>query len=157
MQQAENRSTPTALAGTSAGLFRRFMAMVYDSLLLIALFAIVSLPMVLQFDGEQAITSNPFMLALYRLVLLLTAFLFFGWFWTHGGQTLGMRAWRLQAVNQDGTSMDWIISGKRFLAALLSLACLGLGYLWILFDRDKLAWHDRLSRTRIILLPKKSS
>jgi uncharacterized RDD family membrane protein YckC len=34
------------------------------------------------------------------------------------------------------------------------LLCLGLGFLWVLYDRDKLAWHDRLSGTRLVRLPK---
>lgn len=132
------------------------MAMIYDSFLLIALFALVSVPIVMQV-GEQAINHNLLIRGLYRLVLLLSAFLFFGWFWTHGGQTLGMRAWRLQTIQDNGTSMTWGSAAKRFLAALVSWGCVGLGFLWVLVDREKLAWHDRWTGTRVIVLPKKSS
>ena len=38
---------------------------------------------------------------------------------------------------------------------MLSAACVGLGYLWCLFDRDKRYWHDILSGTRLVLLPKR--
>jgi len=41
--------------------------------------------------------------------------------------------------------------------ALVSLLPLGLGFLWILFDPEKRAWHDRLSRTRVVVLPKGSA
>jgi len=140
----------------NANLPRRLIAMVYDAFLLIALFALVSLPIVLALGRDHPINENWLVLLLYRLVLLLTAYLFFGWFWTHGGQTLGMRAWRLQTLNSDGSPLDWISSGKRFLAVLLSWASLGLGYLWMLIDKDKLTWHDRLSGTRVVLLPKKN-
>lgn len=140
----------------SPGLPRRIMAFIYDSFLLIALFAIVSLPLVMQV-GEQTLTHNPLMKALYQLLLLLSAFLFYGWFWTHGGQTLGMRAWRLRAQKMDGTAMDWPASIRRFAWSLVSWLVAGLGFLWILLDPHRLAWHDRLSNTRLVLLPKQSA
>ncbi len=132
------------------------MAMIYDGFLLVALFAVVSVPIVVQV-GEESITGNAVLLAIFRMVLLLTAFLFFGWFWTHGGQTLGMRAWRIRAQKADGTAMDWSSSTRRLLSALVSWGFLGLGYLWILVDKNNLAWHDHLSNTQLVLLPKKVS
>ena len=154
-----HKSSPATSHESSAqpaapGLLRRLAAIIYDGLLLIALLAIVSLPFVMQV-GEQSINSNPLLLLVFRLIHLLTMFLFFGWFWTHGGQTLGMRAWRLRAEKIDGTTMDWRASLKRFFAALLSWLGLGLGYLWILVDKDKMAWHDRLSGTRLVLIERK--
>jgi len=143
-------------AGTpNAGFLRRLMAMVYDSFLIVALFFILTVPFVLQV-GEQTLTHDPVVHMLYQLVLVLSAFLFFGWFWTHGGQTLGMRAWRLRTIKRDGSPMDWPASMARFAAALLSIACIGLGFLWILVDPERLAWHDHLSRTRVLLEPKNS-
>ena len=137
-----------------AGLGRRLIAMIYDSFLLIALFFVISIPIVLQV-GEQTLTHDPLVRLLYRLVLLLTAFLFFGWFWTHGGQTLGMRAWRLRTMKVNGSPMDWPTSALRFIASVISLACFGLGFLWIVIDPQRLTWHDRLSRSRVIVEPKK--
>jgi uncharacterized RDD family membrane protein YckC len=51
----------------------------------------------------------------------------------------------------------WQQASWRFLAAALSLGCLGLGFLWIMHDRERRAWHDRLSGTRLLLLPKRHS
>lgn len=138
----------------NAGFLRRLMAMVYDSFLIAALFFLVTVPFVLQV-GEQTLTHDPVVHTLYQLVLVLAAFLFFGWFWTHGGQTLGMRAWRLKTLRMDGLPMNWPASIARFAAALLSIGCFGLGFLWILIDPERLAWHDHLSRTRVVVEPKK--
>jgi uncharacterized RDD family membrane protein YckC len=66
-----------------------------------------------------------------------------------------MQAWRLKVVRQDATALTWVDALKRLGAAILSFAPLGLGYFWLLIDRDKLTWHDRLTRTRVIVLPKK--
>lgn len=150
----EYRMVDQPSARPYAGLIRRLMAMVYDSFLVIALFFVISIPFVVQF-GEQTLTHDPLVRLLYRLVLLLAAFLFFGWFWTHGGQTLGMRAWRLRTTKMDGSPMDWPASAVRFTASLLSFACFGLGFVWIVIDPEHLAWHDRLSRTRVVVEPKK--
>jgi len=138
----------------NAGLGRRLLAMLYDSFLVIALFFVVSIPFVVQV-GEQTLNHNPLVHALYQLVLLLSAFLFFGWFWTHGGQTLGMRAWRLRTIKSDGSPMDWPASVLRSVASIISFACFGLGFVWILIDPEHLAWHDRLSRTRVVVEPGK--
>jgi uncharacterized RDD family membrane protein YckC len=82
--------------------------------------------------------------------------LFFVGFWVKGGQTLGMQAWRIKLVTQDGGDVSPARALLRALLATLSAACLGLGYAWSLVDRDKRYWHDMLSGTRLILLPKAS-
>ena len=86
-----------------------------------------------------------------QLYLLGCPFVFFGWFWTHGGQTLGMRAWRLRLLDAEGGPVTWRQSLLRVAGAYLSALALGVGYLWVLFDRAGLAWHDRLSGTRLVM------
>ena len=41
----------------------------------------------------------------------------------------------------------------RFFAAIVSFACLGLGYFWIFIDSEKRSWSDLLSQTRILHVP----
>ena len=133
------------------GFFRRLGAMLYDALLLLAILIMVSFPYVwLTGGGKQGILVH----TLYQIYLLAISFLFLGGFWVRGGQTLGMRTWSLKLVRNDGGPVTWGIAFKRFLFALISLLCLGLGFFWILYDRDKLAWHDRWSGTKLIRLPK---
>jgi uncharacterized RDD family membrane protein YckC len=76
-------------------------------------------------------------------------------FWTRGGQTLGMRAWRLKVLRDDGQPLTIQDALLRYVAAILSWAALGLGFLWILVDSDGLAWHDRISKTRLVILERK--
>ena len=128
---------------------RRLGALLYDTLVLAALWMAATAPL-LALTGGEAITGGA--VWLFRLYLLLIAGAFFGWFWTHGGQTLGMRAWRAKLETRDGLAVNWRRAGLRFLAALLSIACGGLGYLWALADRDRLTWHDRLSATRVVVI-----
>lgn len=133
-------------------LLRRLGAVLYDTLLLAALLMLASflyVPLV-----DQAL-APPFNRALYQLYLLAISLAYFCWFWVHGGQTLGLRTWRLRLMARDGGAVTWMQAVRRFLAAIVSWLCLGLGFLWVLVDhREKLAWHDRFSGTRLILLPK---
>ena len=87
-----------------------------------------------------------------QLYLLVSPLIFFSWFWTHGGQTLGMRAWRLRLLASDGAPVTLRQSLIRLAAAVPSLLVVGMGYAWILFSRDGLAWHDRWSGTRLVIV-----
>lgn len=134
------------------GLFRRLAALFYDSMLLIAvlfLAAALATPLI----GAQGLQGQ-WAKVLFQAYLAVVAFLYFGWHWSHGGQTLGMRAWRLRALREDGRPMTWGDGLKRFLAALAALLPFGLGLIWCLFDRDGLAWHDRLSASRLVITAK---
>jgi uncharacterized RDD family membrane protein YckC len=66
-----------------------------------------------------------------------------------------MLAWRLRVERSDGALLTWRDALLRLAGAFVSLAPLGLGYFWILIDRDGLAWHDRWSGTRVVVLPKR--
>ena len=138
---------------TMPSLPRHLAAMAYDGLLLCAVLMLAAIPPVMLAGGAAALQISPWH-PLFSLYLLVVAFLFFGWFWTHGGQTLGMRAWRLRLTDQAGRPVGWRRAGLRFAAAWLSLLPVGLGFLWALLDREGLSWHDRLSGTRLLLLPR---
>jgi uncharacterized RDD family membrane protein YckC len=138
-----------------ASLLRRIGAMIYDALLLTALLMIVT-GLMLLFTGGEAIDSktHPILEWLYRGVLVIAVIGFFGLFWTRGGQTLGMASWRIRVQRDDGALLTWRDSVVRLGASLLSWLPAGLGFLWIAFDREQRAWHDRLSHTRVVHLPK---
>lgn len=143
---------PNALpaAAPPCGLIRRLAAIFYDSLLLGALWMGATFPLLFLTHGEAVPAGDP----IYTVYLLLIGWAFFGWFWTRGGQTLGMRAWRIQVQTPAGRPIGWRAATFRYLAALFSWLCLGLGFLWQWVDREHITWHDRLSRTRVVVLPK---
>jgi uncharacterized RDD family membrane protein YckC len=139
------------------GLLRRLAAIGYDSLLLAALYVLVSALVVLpagMLFGVPEPAGDALVRLLLQLLLILVTLGFFVGFWLHGGQTLGMRAWRIRVVRADGHPLHAGNALLRALGALLSLAPLGLGFLWMLVDRERLTWHDRISATRLVLLRK---
>jgi uncharacterized RDD family membrane protein YckC len=140
----------------SAGVLRRFGAILYDLLLVIALLFIVT-ALFLPFTGGEAITPGRSLVVerIYQAVLLFVVVVFFCLFWTWRGQTVGMLAWRLRVERSDGTLLTWRDALLRLGGAFVSLAVLGLGYFWIWIDRDRLAWHDRWSGTRVVVVPKR--
>lgn len=70
--------------------------------------------------------------------------------WRRGGQTLGMRPWRLHLRGAGGEVPGWPALWRRYAVGTLSLLAGGLGFWWAFFDRDRLTWHDRLSGTRLV-------
>lgn len=144
-----------------AGLLRRFAAMVYDSLLLMAVAlaygALVTLLNVLIQgvpDEREALQWGAWRLPVF-LGLLAVWVGFFYYFWGRSGQTLGMRAWRLKLT--DAATGQLASPGQRLSRAVLapfSFAMVGLGYFWLWVDPQRHTLHGRLSGTRIWLMPK---
>jgi uncharacterized RDD family membrane protein YckC len=99
--------------------------------------------------GDEPISSHP-LRHVYQLFLLLVALAFFVGFWMHGGQTLGMRAWRLRLQNDDGGAPTLKQLLIRFCVAPLSWSAAGLGFLWSLADPQRRTWHDLASGTAIV-------
>ena len=130
------------------GLGRRLLAIVYDTLVLVALMMVATVPVVLITAGahEESLT---FRMAL-QLYELAVGFAFLGSFWHFGGQTIGMRAWRIRVTDLNGERVSWRAAGIRYIVALFSWAALGLGFLWSLIDPEKRTWHDIVSETRLI-------
>ncbi|MGI9236365.1 MAG: RDD family protein [Woeseiaceae bacterium] len=134
-----------------ATLPRRLAAMLYDALLVIALLFLATVPFIAVRGGEPVETGENF---LYRLVLIVVVFAFFVGFWSRSGRTLGMQSWGLQLETMDGQVPSTATASLRFLAVLLSLLPLGLGFFWQLWDKEALTWHDRISKTRLVYYPK---
>ncbi len=131
----------------SVTLLRRLGAMIYDTVL--AGFSIVVVAGILSV-AFTAITGVKLPDVMMILLYTVMAWGFFMWFWTHGGQTLGMRAWKIRVVNDEGQPVNREQATKRFLWAILSWGAIGIGFLVSLIDPERLAWHDRFSRTRLI-------
>lgn len=136
---------PGSTARPRPGLLRRLAATFYDFLLLLAVLFFAT-AVLLPLNHGEAFAPDQFF---YPIYLLLVSFAFYGWFWTHGGQTLGLRTWKLAVLTEHGQPVTWRQAALRFVAALLSWGCLGLGFIWILIDKDRRAWHDRLSKTAV--------
>ena len=71
--------------------------------------------------------------------------------WKIGGQTLGMRAWKIKIVsNSNSDNITYIQATLRFVTGIISSLMLGLGLFWKLFSKKNLSWMDMVSQTSTI-------
>ncbi|MBI2313315.1 MAG: RDD family protein [Betaproteobacteria bacterium] len=137
-------SPPASLQAASLG--RRLMSMVYEALMLAAVLMVAAFPFVFAFNGGDA----PWFRPLFQLYLLGVVGAYFTWFWTHGGQTLPMKTWRLRVVTTKGSALRLKQALIRYLVAMAGTIFLGFGFLWAVLDRDRQFLHDRLAGTKIV-------
>ena len=133
----------------------RLIALVYDFFPLLALYFATSLAMYLLRDRLPfEVPVRPGSLAAHAEFLLL--WLLTGAYavisWRRGGQTIGMRPWRLKVVAADGQPASWRALCLRYALATLSVLAFGLGLLWCLIDRERRSWHDIAAGTRLVRL-----
>lgn len=133
----------------SAGFLIRIAGLGYEVLLLGAVLFIAGF----LFVGLTQYPSRPYLRPVYQGYLLLLTVAYFGGFWTHGGQTPAMRAWRMRLQTVDGGRVGLARALARFVAAALGLAAGGATLWWAWVDRDGQFLHDRLAGTRLVRLP----
>ncbi len=125
---------------------RRLLIMLYDGVILLGLLIVAS-AIALPFGSLEKVAFKDLGFTLW---LLLVCFTYLGSCWRYGGMTVGMRAWKVKLVSEDGAVVSWPRCLIRFLAAILSATAFGLGFVWILVDKKKRGWHDVLARTLLI-------
>lgn len=163
-------STPSATSTSSpeqqrAGFFRRLAAMIYDTLVATAVGMCAAMAMIVfmvvslkngVFDMQGYAEPNEFIQNSVMFTTIIQVWVgvwvagFFLWFWKRGGQTLGMRAWRLRIFSTTEAPMTW---SRLLLRLVTSLG--GLGTLLVLFDvKNKLALQDWVAKTEVVKLTK---
>lgn len=140
----------------------RLLALAYDLWPVLALWILVAVPFTAgyTFLGQHDAHRNIPPYSLLWWLLWLSCWIVAGAYvvlsWRRGGQTLGMRPWRLRVIAADGAAPSWRALGVRYAIATVSLLLGGLGFWWAWVDKARLTWHDRASGTRVIRLAKKS-
>lgn len=136
---------------SNATFLRRFCATVYDSFIVFS-FLILATGIALALNQGESLLPHQ---QLFLGYLFISTCLFVCWFWQKAGQTLGMLAWRIKVVDENLNTLSWPMAIKRFLIATLCMGFGGIGLIWCLFNKDKLALHDKLTNTRVIHLSQK--
>jgi uncharacterized RDD family membrane protein YckC len=154
---AHRPSSPQAL------LVWRLLALFYDLWPALAMWMLTAVPFVLAhtFLGGHDARENIAPFSWLAWLVWFTCWMVTGLYatvsWRRGGQTLGMRPWRLYLVDADGGAPRWGALWKRYTVGTASLLLGGMGFWWALLDRDRQAWHDRASGTRLVRRPKPSA
>lgn len=154
MTQLPSFDKPRALIGW------RLLGLLYDLFPVLALWMLLGALFTLgyYFNGHGA-RENIAPFSPLQLLLWLCCWLLTGAYatvsWRRGGQTLGMRPWRVKLVSADQQPASWRALWIRYAVGTLSLLAGGLGFWWAWWDRERLTWHDRASGTRLVRLPKR--
>jgi uncharacterized RDD family membrane protein YckC len=165
----KNKVTANDEGFPRAGFFRRFAAMIYDALVATAVWMLASIVIttiltvllengVLPKNGYEHVNELIQDSVLYKSVIqawtIAWVIGFFLWFWKNGGQTLGMRAWRLKIFNlKDEVGISY---GRLFLRLITALG--GLGTLLVLLDyKNKQSLQDRIANTEVLFLSKEAN
>ena len=127
------------------GLLKRLGSVLYDLLLLLAILLIASLPWAV--SGIQQGQAGYIVYKIFIYALIPSYYI---GFWVYGGQTLGMKTWKIRVVNLNGHAIGWSEALMRLVYVVLSTAVFGLGFIYALFDKQSRTWHDILSKTQLI-------
>ncbi|MBT3276612.1 RDD family protein [Candidatus Thioglobus sp.] len=127
---------------SNVSLLRRTGAMLYDAFLAFSLvFSIGMISRVLIGDMGNAF---------FYLITLPGVYLYFSVSWVKGRQTIGMKAWKFQVIQHNQTNITHQQAFVRFIAGLASFLTLGAGFIYQLFNKNNLAWHDKISNTLLV-------
>jgi uncharacterized RDD family membrane protein YckC len=129
-------------------LIKRYLAVVYESLLMVALALVLTAIYYMVFgDASQGWK---------RLGLQLLVWGSMGAYfvrcWTVSGQTLASQTWKLKVVNQQGQLLAWQQAVMRYAVASILLLPAGLSLWWAILDREQQFLHDRLLGSRVVRL-----
>jgi uncharacterized RDD family membrane protein YckC len=141
-----NLASRPAAAPAHAGW--RLLALAYDMLPVIAILLVIS-GLSLWINGGKTIEGSPVMQWLDSLATWLVIGAYFVASWRRGGQTIGMRPWRLRVVAASGAPAR---AGALWLRYAVATATLGLGLLWALFDSERRALYDIVAGTLFVRL-----
>lgn len=139
---------------------RRLAALLYDGFLVAAIWMVLGfiLQLIVGTESNRVVDgvpqTDPLLDAILFTVMVASSSGFYIWFWTKSGQTLGMIAWRIKVESVEGGLIDFRQGVIRYIAAWPAFFLFGLGYLSLYLDREGDAAHDKLSRSKVVLLPK---
>lgn len=141
-----------------AGFFTRFFALLIDQIAMGILAFLVSI----LFGGcaGLALTSTSDIVSILTggiavitwAALAIFQFLYFGYFWSKDGQSVGMKLFNVQVVRQtESESLSfWRAAFRGTLGYYISGLLFGLGFIWAAFDSQKETWHDKLFDTWVV-------
>lgn len=130
-------------ADAPAPVWKRLFAMIYDGLILTGLWLTSGFLVVLVTSGAPPTWFT-------QAVLFLITFGYFIVSWAKGGQTLGLRAWRLQVVEEHQAKVTWKSAIIRTAAGLVTLAPTGITLITAFSNAERKTLYDRWSNTQVI-------
>ena len=141
-----------------AGFFTRFFALLIDQIAMAILAILVGLlfggcagiALASQSDFLSILTGTAALITLG--VLVIFQFVYFGYFWSRSGQSVGMKLLNIAVVRRtEGEPLSfWRGAFRGTLGYYISGLVFSLGFIWAAFDSRKETWHDKLFDTWVV-------
>jgi uncharacterized RDD family membrane protein YckC len=133
---------------TPAGIFRRLLAVLYDSILIIGLY--MSFVILITYLNGKALESDLEKIFL-QLSFVFITISFFCYFWkANNGQTLGMQVWKIRLISENKTDIEIKTMILRSFYSIFFTIFLFSNFIYIFLNKEKKTLGDKLSKTRII-------
>ena len=133
----------------NSGFFRRIFSLVYDSLAIVGIIFTFTLLLVLINGGAPENGSLVDLLQLF--ITIFSGPLFYTYFWIkNDGQTLGMQSWKIKLISEEILTVRICLLRCAF--STFSFLFFGIGYAYILFNKDSRSLADMATKTRIVRL-----
>ena len=130
----------------NAGFFKRIFSLVYDSLAILGIIFSLTLLLVI-FNGGTPVAGEVADF-IQLLITVLSGPIFYSYFWlVNDGQTLGMQAWKIKLISEERLSLRICLLRCAF--STFSFLFFGLGYLYILLNKEKKSLSDVTKKKRI--------
>lgn len=128
---------------TPTPIWKHFAAFVYDIFPVLGILLLTNLFVLFLRSGVEV----PAHTLWFQLLVFFEIYFYFAYSWKAGGQTLGMRAWKIKVINANGKPFSYAQAGIRFLLGTLSTLLLGLGLFWKFFSKEGKSWMDIASQS----------
>jgi uncharacterized RDD family membrane protein YckC len=132
----------------------RLIAYIIDSILIGVIVVVATIVFGLVFAGAVASDSAGAVVGgtlLYVIVILAVSLAYFPWFWARGGQTPGMKMFRLRVVRDaDGGQISGVSAVLRLFGFWVNSVVFYIGFIWIFVDKRRRGWHDLIAGTVVI-------
>jgi uncharacterized RDD family membrane protein YckC len=146
-----------------AGFWQRLLAFSFDYCLihLIMLFFLLGTAIAVKtsldyssgFSWPSALQLLSTLFLPFQLTMLLTVITYFTFFHAYTGQTPGKQLFGLKVVRTSGLPLTFGQAFLRWAGYILSSLPLNLGFLWVVIDKNKQGWHDKITDTYVIRTP----
>ena len=87
---------------------------------------------------------------LYLFAGLLLSLVYFTYFHSATGQSIGKRVLKIKAIQTTGEPINFKIALIRWGGYIISGLVMNLGFLWVMFDKNKQGWHDKIAGTYVV-------
>lgn len=134
-------------------IFKHIAAFVYDIFPVVGILLLTSFVTLIIRNGQEVARNTIW----FDVLLFCEVAFYYVYSWKIGGQTLGMRAWKMKIIPNDKNqaTLTWTQALVRFLVGIVS--CFGgIGIFWKVITKDKTTWMDKVSNSKTLIVEESS-